>query len=215
MKIALIQPNLSENYQNQRQAYGSLNRPPETGLAVLSAYIKEYSKKNPEVEILDPNQNIDLINDQVINSDILGLSDWFSNHDTCMDLAKKVKLKSPDLKIVIGGPNVSMIPKEILANHPYIDYVVSRDGEDALLGLVENKSIKNIPNLWYRENGKIRFTNQSYTNLKNMPIWNFENFQNLDDRLDEYLSAQKSGLDPWLIPPLTLFSFRRNKFTYL
>ena len=61
--------------------------------------------------------------------------------------------------------------------------------------------------MWYRENGKIRFTNQSYTNLKNMPIWNFEKFQNLDDRLDEYLSAQKSGLDPWLIPPLTLFSF--------
>ncbi len=125
-----------------------------------------------------------------------------------MSLAREVKTRNPNVNIVIGGPNASMIPKEIMNNHAYVDFIVSRDGEDSLLGLAEKQSIETIPNLWYRKDGKIEFTFRDYVNLKKMPVWDFQDFQNVDERLKEYLEAQNASLDPWLVPPLALFSFR-------
>jgi radical SAM superfamily enzyme YgiQ (UPF0313 family) len=93
-------------------------------------------------------------------------------------------------------------------NHSYIDFIVSRDGENSLIALAEKRSIETIPNLWYRINDKINFTFQGYTDLKKMPLWDFQDFQNVEKRLAEYLKIQKQGLDPWLVSPLALFSFR-------
>lgn len=209
MKIALIQPNLDKKHISQRQAYGSANRPPETGLAALSGWIKEYSAKQHEVIVLNPAKSIKEIANEAAKYDLIGITDWFSNHDNCVELAKKVKSINPNIKIVFGGPNASMIPNEILNNCPCVDYVIYRDGEDALLAIAEGKPIMQAPNTWFRGNdGKIKFTYQSYTELEKMPVWDFSNFQDLEERLSEYLKIQKAGLDPWLVPPLTLFSFR-------
>lgn len=209
MKIALIQPNLDEKLQkSQRQAYSSPNRPPETGLAVLASWISTYSKKPHEVSILDPNKKIEELVEEASKCGIFGLSDWFSNHESCLRLAKSVKQKSPGTKIVFGGPNASMMPDLLLENHPYIDYVIQRDGEDTLLGLAEGLPLNDIPNLWYWDGKNIRFTYTSFTDLGRMLLWDFSCHQNVDSRLHEYLDAQRKRLDPWLVPPVTLFSFR-------
>jgi len=209
MKIALIQPDLDSRHQNQRQAYGSASRPPETGLAVLGSWIKKYASRPHEITVLDPGRNLPDLAKQAGEADFLGISDWFSNHDNCVSLAREAKSVNPDLTVVLGGPNASMIPKEILNNHPYVDYVVSRDGEDAFLSLVDGKAKEKVPNLWFRDgSGKPRFTRQGYTDLTKMPVWDFSDFQNLEKRMEEYLSVQKSGRDVWLVPPLTIFSSR-------
>jgi radical SAM superfamily enzyme YgiQ (UPF0313 family) len=209
MKIVLVQPNLDRRHSGQRQAYGSSNRPPETGLAVLGSWVKAYSAKKHDVRVLNPNKGLEEIAEELAESDIAGISDWFSNHDNCVSLAKKVKAINPKTKIVFGGPNASMIPEEILANHPCVDFVISRDGEDSLLALAEEKPVEQVPNLWFRNaNGEIGFTFRHYTDLAKVPLWDFSDFQNWEQRLSEYLEAQKKGLDPWLVPTLTLFSFR-------
>src|SRR3989344_3368714 len=41
-----------------------------------------------------------------------------------------------------------------------------------------------------------------------MPLWDFSRHENVDERLKEYLEAQDSGSDPWIVPPLALFRFR-------
>jgi len=208
MEIRLIQPNLDEKHENQRQAYGSANRPPETGLAVLSSWINAYSPNGHKIKVINPDKSIDDIINDTSNSGVLGITDWFSNHDNCISLARESKRVNPNLKVVFGGPNASMMPSLLLRNHPYIDFVVSRDGEDALLGLVDNNPIETIPNLWHRSDGGIKRTHQGYTDLKKMPLWDFSSHEDADARLKEYLQAQNSGLDPWLVPPVTLFSFR-------
>jgi radical SAM superfamily enzyme YgiQ (UPF0313 family) len=208
MKLTLVQPNLDKKHQNQRQAYGSPNRPPETGLAVLASWIDSYSQNQHETEILDPTQSKEFIAHQASQSEMLGITDWFSNHDNALEISRQAKQINPKLKVVFGGPNASMMPTLILRNHPEVDFVVSRDGEEALLGLAESKPIEQIPNIWYRYQGQIKFTNQKHTDLRKMPLWNFSKHKNSAKRLEEYLAAQSSGLDPWLTPPVTIFSFR-------
>jgi radical SAM superfamily enzyme YgiQ (UPF0313 family) len=207
MKVALIQPNLDE-HGNQRQAYGSIERPPETGLAVLGSWANAYSEQDCETKIFDPNRNTEDIAREASQYDIFGFTDWFSNHKNSLKIAKAVKSLNPQTKIVLGGPNASMMPQLILENQPYIDFVVQRDGEDSLVGLIEGRNPKEIPNLWYRTDGKPTFSFPKFTDLKEMPLWDFSNHENADKRLEGYLKAQNSGSDPWIVPPLALFSFR-------
>lgn len=209
MKIALVQPNFDNAYSNQRQAYGSEKRPPETGLAVLSKWVESYATQKHEIIVLNPDKSIPSLAKEAAEYDLLGLTDWFSNHGNCTSLAREVKAHNPQIKTVFGGQNASLMPELLLKNHPYIDYVVCRDGEDALLALVEKKSTEETPNLWYRDgNGGLRFSWQQYTDLRQMPIWGFSYFQGLEERMFEYLDAQRQGLDPWLVPQLALFSSR-------
>ncbi|MFA4819636.1 MAG: cobalamin-dependent protein [Candidatus Aenigmatarchaeota archaeon] len=209
MKIGLIQPNLDEKYSDQRHAYSSEKRPPETGLAVLGSWLKRYSASGHEVVTFNPDRPFKSIVNDLAGFDFLGISDWFSNHENGMLLAEEIKSLNPSIKIIVGGPNASMIPREILANHASVDYVVSRDGEDALTGLVEGKPLPDIPNLWHRDgSGNIVYTYRAFASLKNVPVWDFSDFQDVNERLAQYLEVQNSGSDPWLTPPLTLFSFR-------
>ena len=150
MNIALVQPNLNE-HGNKIQAYGSINRPPETGLAVLCSWVKNYSNQSNLIKIFDPNRDINDIIQEASSFEIVGLTDWFSNHDNCIEIARGVKLLKPKIKVVFGGPNASMMPQLLLRNHQYIDYVVQRDGEESLLGLTEGRKNSEIPNLWYRD----------------------------------------------------------------
>ncbi len=208
MRIALVQPNLDEKHENQKQAYGSAERPPETGLAVLDSWIKKYSSQQHSIIVLNPNKAIEKLAEEAAKFDFLGISDWFSNHDNCIFLAKKVKEANQKILVALGGPNASMIPKEILNNNYCVDFVVSRDGEDAFLGLVDGKAIKEIPNLWHRLKEKPLFTFQKYTDLQKLPLWDFSDFRDLEQRLSAYLKIQNSQQDPWLVSPIAIFSVR-------
>ncbi|MFH1391593.1 MAG: cobalamin-dependent protein [Candidatus Diapherotrites archaeon] len=209
MKIGLVHPNCDSVHKKQRQAYGPLERPPETGLAVLSSWIKEYSVNDHEITVFNPNKSIKELARQASQCDLLGMTNWFANHGYCIEISRLAKQINPELKVVFGGPNASMIPKEIFHNNSHVDYVVNRDGEDALLSIADEKPLSLVPNLWFKDSyNNPRFTFQSYTDLSKMPLWNYSNFEDVEKRFSEYLHVQKTGLDPWLTPPLTLFSFR-------
>ncbi len=208
-KIALLQPNADECY-GHRQGYASSIRPPETGLAVLSSYITTKAPSH-EVVCLDPNRTDREIALEASNCDVFGLTDWFSNHKRVIDIAEKTKKLNDRTVIVVGGPNVPGLASLLLQKYPFVDYAVERDGEDTFLGLANGVSIKQLPNLWYRDNG-VQFTKPGFTNLKELPLWNFDCFQALEDRLSEYQQAiaikGSQDFDPWLVPPVTMFSFR-------
>src|SRR3989338_8969067 len=82
MKIALLQPGLGGQYANQRQAYNSGTRPPETGLAVLVSWLRTFTRKEHEVVVLDPSRPVDDLVQEASRYNMLGMTDWFSNHQT-------------------------------------------------------------------------------------------------------------------------------------
>ncbi|MBI5135289.1 cobalamin B12-binding domain-containing protein [Candidatus Uhrbacteria bacterium] len=209
VRIALVQPNADERY-GARQAYESTVRPPETGLAVLSSYLRAHG--HSEVICLDPDRDDEKIAERAAEYDVIGFTDWFSNHERVVGIAKMTKEKNPDAHVVVGGPNTGGVARLMLQKYSFIDTVVVRDGEQALERIVSGAPVRILPNCWYRDGNYVRFTHPTFTPMDALPLWDFESFEHRDRRLAPYLHAIASigetGFDPWLVPPLTMFSFR-------
>jgi len=202
MKIQLIYSPNDKKYQDLRTGYDSY--PPPVGLAILSSYLKRFSKKEVTIQIIDG--NITKISEilEILDGDLIGFSDWFTNHNNSIFLAKKAKIKNPNSKIIFGGPNASNLGERILRNHPEIDYVVYGDGEEALLGIVNNSSL--IPNLWYRLNGKVLFTFKKNTLIEKTVPFDFEDLYETD--IQKYNSKHKYYNENIGLTPVPISSIR-------
>lgn len=92
--------------------------------------------------------------------DLVGFSDPFWSNLACLALAKGIKGRFPDKKVVFGGPNAhDEMGLEILRSFPWVDYVVDGEGEQALVGLVEGlvrgHPLEGIPGVSFRRGGEV------------------------------------------------------------
>jgi len=72
----------------------------------------------------------------------------------------KFEMVLPDVKIILGGPEVSFDPHDILRSNRFVDYVMAGEGEGAfglLLRSFTDEGINPdaIEGLSYRKNGEI------------------------------------------------------------
>ena len=92
------------------------------------------------------------------NPDIISFTCYIWNIEKTLELCSKLKNKTKAI-IILGGPEVSYRPKDILTNHPYIDYVLSGEGEETYPLFVDKiskkQSVYDIPGLSYRSNGEV------------------------------------------------------------
>ncbi|MBO5111155.1 MAG: DUF4080 domain-containing protein [Clostridia bacterium] len=91
---------------------------------------------------------------------LLGLSCYIWNVKEMLSLANDYKALHPEVHIVLGGPEVSYRPAEILASHPAVDYVLSGEGEEPLPALIRvllsERSFDEVSALSYRrEDGAV------------------------------------------------------------
>lgn len=63
------------------------------------------------------------------NADVIGFCTYIWNVSVVLDLAERLKLKNPTVQIVLGGPEVSYRAEQILKECPFVDFVVSGEGE--------------------------------------------------------------------------------------
>ena len=68
--------------------------------------------------------------------DIISFTCYIWNIEKTLDLCSKLKNKTKAI-IILGGPEVSYRPKDVLTNHDYIDYVLSGEGEEIFPLFVE------------------------------------------------------------------------------
>lgn len=102
--------------------------------------------------------SVDQLVTKIINEDIdiLCLSLFVWNSDYTYKIAKECKKIKPQLKIIVGGPDVNVLQdSEYFVKHPYIDYAVYGDGEEAfcyiLDSILDNKSLNNSYNIVTKE----------------------------------------------------------------
>lgn len=95
-------------------------------------------------------------------ADVIAFSCYIWNIEKILYISQSLKEVNPTLKIVLGGHEVSHDSRDILEENPYIDFVISGEGEksfplllDALSG---NISLSEVPSLTYRERGEILMT---------------------------------------------------------
>lgn len=104
-------------------------------------YLKDtvYPKYKCDTIDFTINQNSDEIIFQIIRGkyDIVGFSTYIWNVEMTLEICEKLKLINPNLIIFMGGPEVSFNSKEIIKEHPYVDYIMSGEGEESFLKLLD------------------------------------------------------------------------------
>jgi radical SAM superfamily enzyme YgiQ (UPF0313 family) len=98
---------------------------------------------------------------------IVGLDlHWhFQSYDV-IEVARKIKLAHPEVAILLGGFTASLFADEILANFPFVDFVIRGDAEIPLLQLVRHfesdKAYSDVPNLAYRQGSRVVLNPTTY-----------------------------------------------------
>jgi magnesium-protoporphyrin IX monomethyl ester (oxidative) cyclase len=127
--------------------------------------------------------------------DIVGISGPFTsqicNTLKVCELTKKV---NPHILTIVGGPHVSVVPKEFLEENSSVDIVVIGEGEQTLLEVVEylegKKSLHEILGIAYRQNGKV-VVNDRRPFLESLDELPYPAYHLVD--MEHYLTNKKVG----------------------
>ncbi len=108
--------------------------------------------------------------------DILGFSCFVWNIEETMRVCKRIKQSLPDVKIVLGGPEMSD-PAAAMERYEQADFVITGDGEEPFKKLLlefasKNPDYENVPALSFRKQGRnvVNTRMKILENLDDIPI---------------------------------------------
>ncbi|GAH69970.1 unnamed protein product, partial [marine sediment metagenome] len=109
---------------------------------------------------------------------------WILNAFGSIQSADIVKKTNPDIKTIVGGISATHFHEDVI-KYPSIDVVIRGEGEIPLLKSVNhylkgNPSLKNIPNITYKQNSVI-YQNPIKYIAKDLDFLNFVNFELLEN----------------------------------
>lgn len=127
-------------------------------------YLKAYSKDISNIKLMEftINQNIDYIVGELYKEkpDIIGFSTYIWNREEILKICEMIKIINPDIKIILGGPEVSFDGVQILVENSFIDFIIFGEGEitlrELLSSIIDKKDdYENISGLIYRDGNSI------------------------------------------------------------
>jgi anaerobic magnesium-protoporphyrin IX monomethyl ester cyclase len=205
MKVLLVNPPQTF-FPGSEQPAGNI----PLGLMYIAAVLEEAGYK-PEIldaftvnclfqrkgEAVNVGMPFDQIKQEIINRkpDIVGIAGPFScqieNSVKISDLAKQV---DPGILTVVGGPHVTIVPKEFLEEAKNVDIAVMGEGEYAVLDIVKffegKKELREILGVAYRQNGEV-IVNSPRPFIKNLDDIPYPAYDLVD--MDKYLANKKIG----------------------
>lgn len=131
-------------------------------LNVAVRYLKKYVEKNSDIklDIYETNINNQLMN--IIKDlfekqpDMVIFSTYIWNKEYVFSITKELKKILPDVKIALGGPEVSYEWDKIMAENQEIDYIFTGEGEKVLLNFFI-KDISEVKGVVYREGDNLKY----------------------------------------------------------
>ena len=139
------------DFQNER-TFGNL----KSLYAGLNDYKKYFEDENHPIweEVTE--------NILEFNPDWIGFTGYTANLTAIKIVSKKLRERAPNVKQVVGGPHSTM-DAELLNKIPTLDYQVKREGEYAMLDLVNGKDPKFISGVTSRnEDGTIHSNGDAF-----------------------------------------------------
>jgi len=162
MKVVLVNP--------PNGFYDTTYLAPPLGLLTLASFVRQF---NYDVEVID--LNLEMFADKTIDKenyyqnscklilekkpDVIGFTSMCLESHFSLELSRQIKIKIPEVKTIVGGTHFGAISDEVLENFDFVDFVITGEGENAFLGILNKlKSGKlALPkNVTYRHNGKIQ-----------------------------------------------------------
>ena len=153
--------------------------------------IVEYTINMPVLHILSDITEHDI--------DVLGFACYIWNIEMTLHVVDMVKAVRPDIKIVLGGPEVSFTADELLERCPNIDYIVQGEGEEAFHDLVTALQLGNdgldpvIPGVRGRRDGSILGSLEAVevSDLSSIPFpYTEEDMDDLEHKIIYYESSR-------------------------
>lgn len=192
MRILLINPNEINEIKATKSANARNNLAP-LGLLYLASHLKSnYDVKVLDMALLNQTTNkLPLIIGQY-KPDVIGITAVITLWGVVLDLIRTVKQCAPDVKIVVGGPNVSKYPEETLS-HKEVDYIIVGGGQKPMLELCEklekHENTSEIENCYVQGQKYRRFK----INISN--AYNIDNFP-FPDRLATPYNLYNASISP-------------------
>jgi len=176
VEVILFSPPLSDSYGKlniKKIDYGN----PPMGIAYISSYLK---KNNHSVKVIDlnllkhPFKQIRRII-QKEKPKFAGISYMTPSLKQVKKIAQLVKDVDKNIKVVVGGPHPSALPKQTIRTNE-IDFVICGEGEKTMLDLLEKRDYNKIGGLAYKKDKKIiiNLPRQQINDLDSLPFPDYE-----------------------------------------
>ena len=160
INFLLIYPSINHSFNDTNSDVISFQGiAPPLGLLYIA---KTLEKEKDNVIILDfASENFEekKLKDAVLTADIVGITIVTSLLPSAIEIIKLIRKIKPQIKVIIGGPHCTLVPKKAL-EEIQADICVQGDWEQvitsikkAILGEI---SFSEIPGIYYHENNKIR-----------------------------------------------------------
>lgn len=192
MKICLVNPPIN-------QYYAVLDLP--LALLILCAIAKEMGC---EVEIIDFNlltkhdphfplcdSFFEAAIDRIGRSlpDLIGITCLSSSLPFALEIAERYRARYPGGKIILGGPQATLLHDKLLQRCPYIDIVCRGEGEETLRDLIaSNNNPSKVAGLSYRNYGNEVVINPAREMLADLDRSPYPDYDLIDVKSYEKLS---------------------------
>lgn len=174
-------------------------------VGLLWAYAQQFDiiKNNYNLkEIFFLREDPDLILSRIENPSVVGFSCYVWNWNYSMYLAKKIKSKFPNCKIIVGGPHVPVNDLEFFEKYNFCDIAVYREGELTFKEILEELVNKTpapgkINGIAYNNHGKTIQTSPAVRNerLDDIPSpYLLGIFDGMKEKCDSLSIAAINGL---------------------
>ena len=158
---------------------------PPIGLGYLAETLQE---EDIEYDVLDMNSGYGFKHLQLklksFKPDLVGISMITRDYRGFYNTIERIKQYNIHIKIVVGGPHVTIFKEQVLQDCQAIDYGITREGERTLVELCQEEVAKEkIRGLLYREKDDIVYTGdrEFITDLDKVSWPRYERFE-----LDRY-----------------------------
>lgn len=140
LDLLLIFPSLDWEFDREKKIALRINKnipnqeTPHIGMAYLLAVAKRAGLKAKYIDMVMEGFSQDRLLDYVAKTKprLIGFTAYTIQIKAAGAIASVIKKKFPFIKICIGGPHASAIPKETLKEFPAFDFVICGEGEELL-----------------------------------------------------------------------------------
>jgi anaerobic magnesium-protoporphyrin IX monomethyl ester cyclase len=150
LKITLIAPPQGTSYPQ-----------PPLGLALLAAILEKHGYP---VNIIDANA-LGLKPEEITlppGTDIVGITAMTPTIGTALKIARRLKQKNPNIKVIMGGPHVTLLPRATLESSKDVDILVRGEGDETfieiLTALEKSLTLESIPGISFIKDNHVVLT---------------------------------------------------------
>ena len=172
-RVSLIYPPSFESH------WGAI-RPP-VGLGYLSETLLQQGVEHQVID-MGLGYSVKQVRKRIaaFHTDLIGVSMTSLFHQAVYDIVHALKRQFPTIPIVAGGPHLSTLRQQVLADCTAIDYGVTLEGEEALCELCQGKPIPEIEGLLHRTSANdVAYTGDRkfIMDLDRLPFPKYEQFE--------------------------------------